>query len=181
MPVARLVIPSEVAESLTISPLKKENRDVSASLDMTKVLVIADTHNKLPSPILELAASADEIWHLGDVCDEWVLDELQSLGLPVTLVRGNCDGNYDWPLVCDITRNGIRFRLQHICPPPRRASDYDILLHGHTHVPRDETIAGVRFLNPGCVTRPNRGAPPSIGRLDISDAGKVNWRLQLLR
>ena len=24
-------------------------------------------------------------------------------------------------------------------------------LHGHTHVPRDEVLAGVRFLNPGCL------------------------------
>jgi len=117
---------------------------------MTKVLVIADTHNKLPPIICELARGADEIWHLGDVCDDWVLEDLQFLGPPVTLVRGNCDDNYNWPLVCDLTRNGIRFRLEHICPPPRRApADYDILLHGHTHVPRDETIAGVRFLNPG--------------------------------
>jgi len=104
---------------------------------MTKVLVIADTHNKLPPIICELARGADEIWHLGDVCDDWVLEDLQFLGPPVTLVRGNCDDNYNWPLVCDLTRNGIRFRLEHICPPPHRApADYDILLHGHTHVPR---------------------------------------------
>ena len=149
---------------------------------MTKVLVIADTHNKLPPIICELARGADEIWHLGDVCDEWVLDELQFVGPSVTLVRGNCDDNYNWPLVCDLTRNGMRIRLEHICPPPRRApADYDILLHGHTHVPRDETIGGVRFLNPGCVTRPNRGAPPSIAWLEINADGKVNWRLELLR
>ena len=149
---------------------------------MTKVLVIADTHNKLPPIICELAHGADEIWHLGDVVDEWVLEELQFVGLPVTLVRGNCDDNYRWPLICDLTRNGIRFRLEHICPPIQRApADYDILLHGHTHVPRDETIAGVRFLNPGCVTRPNRGAPASVGWLEINKNGKVNWRLELLR
>ena len=117
---------------------------------MTKVLVIADTHNKLPPIICELARGADEIWHLGDVCDEWVLEDLQFLGPPVTLVRGNCDDNYNWPLVRDLTRNGIRFRLEHICPPPHRApADYDILLHGHTHVPRDETISRRSISEPG--------------------------------
>jgi len=147
-----------------------------------RVFVLADTHNKLPPIICEFARGADEIWHLGDVCDEWVLDELQFLGPPVTLVRGNCDDNYNWPLVRDLTRNGIRFRLEHICPPPRRApAEYDILLHGHTHVPRDETIGGVRFLNPGCVTRPNRGAPPSVAWLGIDDQGKLTWELKLLR
>ena len=149
---------------------------------MQRVFVLADTHNKLRPIVCELARGADEIWHLGDVVDEWVLEELQFVGPPVTLVRGNCDDNYNWPLVCNLTRNGIRFRLEHICPPPpRAAADYDILLHGHTHVPRDEMIAGIRFLNPGCVTRPNRGAPPSIGWLEINEDGKVNWRLELLR
>jgi putative phosphoesterase len=149
---------------------------------MTTIFVLADTHNKLPLIIYEMARGADEIWHLGDVCDEWVLEELQFIGPPVTVVRGNCDDNYKWLLACNLTRNGVRFRLEHICPPPPRApADYDVLLHGHTHVPRDETIGGVRFLNPGCVTRPNRGAPPSIGWLAITEDGKVNWRLELLR
>ena len=89
---------------------------------MTKVLVIADTHNKLPPIICELARGADEIWHLGDVCDDWIVDELRALGPPLTLVRGNCDSNYQWPLVCDLTRNGIRFRLQHIAPSPSQAT-----------------------------------------------------------
>jgi len=149
---------------------------------MTKVLVIADTHNKLPPRVLELAAGADEIWHLGDVCDEWIVDELRALGPPFTLVRGNCDSNYEWPLVCNLTRNGIRFRLQHICPSSNQPPlDCDILLNGHTHVPRDETIGGIRFLNPGCVTRPNRGAPPSVAWLEINDDGKLTWELKSIR
>ena len=145
-----------------------------------KIFVLADTHNKLPPRVCELAGEADEIWHLGDVCDEWILDELRFLGPPVTLVRGNCDGNYAWPLVVDLTRNGLRYRLQHIAPE-RAPTDCDILLHGHTHVPRDETIGGVRFLNPGCVTRPNRGAPPSVAWLNLNDDGKATWELKLLR
>ena len=149
---------------------------------MTKVLVIADTHNKLPPRILELAASADEIWHLGDMCEEWIVDELRALGPPLTLVRGNCDSNYEWPLVCNLTRNGIRFRLQHICPSSSQPPlDCDILLHGHTHVPRDETIGGVRFLNPGCGTRPNRGAPASVAWLEIANDGKLTWELKSIR
>ena len=149
---------------------------------MTKVLVIADTHNKLPPIICELARGADEIWHLGDVCDERILHELQFLGPPVTLVRGNCDSNYQWPLLCNLTRNGIRFRLQHICPSSNQPPlDCYILLHGHTHVPRDETIGGIRVLNPGCATRPNRGAPASVAWLEIANDGKWTWELKSIR
>jgi predicted phosphodiesterase len=56
-----------------------------------------------------------------------------------------------------------------------------VVLHGHTHVPRDERVAGVLFLNPGCVTRPNRGAAPSVGILEIAADGKITWRLKTLR
>ena len=74
----------------------------------------------------------------------------------------------------------MRFRLIHI-PPKAAPSNIDVLLHGHTHVPRDETIGGVRFLNPGCVTRPNRGAPASVAHLEIAPDGALRWQLTLLR
>ncbi len=153
------------------------------SLDMTnvttRILVLADTHNRLPANVSALADGVGEIWHLGDVCDKGVFHELCLLGPPVTLVRGNCDSEISWPLVVDLTRSSIRFRLQHI-PPARPPPGCDVVLHAHTHVPRDETIGGIRFLNPGCVTRPNRGAPPSVARLEIID-GKISWRLVPLR
>jgi uncharacterized protein len=140
-----------------------------------RIFVLADTHDRLPPKVIELAAGADEIWHLGDVCAEIILDELRSVGPPVTVVRGNCDSNYEWPLTVDLKRGGLKFRLQHI-PPERPPTDCDALLHGHTHVPRNEKRQGVLFLNPGCVTRPNRGAPRSVAELQIVDA-KIEWRL----
>jgi putative phosphoesterase len=146
-----------------------------------RIFVLADTHNKLPQVVVDLARGANEIWHLGDVCNPDILNELKLLGPPVTLVRGNCDWNFEWPLTIDLTRNGMRFRLQHIPPPARRPpTDCDVFLHGHTHVPRDETIGGIRFLNPGCVTRPNRGAPPSVGFLEFNK-DEFEWRLVPLR
>ena len=144
-----------------------------------RIFVLADTHNKLPQNVVDLAATTDEIWHLGDVCAEQILDELRGVGPPVTVVRGNCDSNYEWPLVLDLTREGLKFRLQHI-PPGRPPDDVPVLLHGHTHVPRNERRGAVLFLNPGCVTRPNRGAPPSVAFLEIRQ-GRLNWRLQAIR
>jgi uncharacterized protein len=140
-----------------------------------KILVIADTHNKVPLILEKLARDVDEIWHLGDVCADRVLDELRAVGVPLTVVRGNCDSNVEWPLVIDLVRSGRKFRLQHI-PPERPPDDVDVLLHGHTHVPRNERAGGVLFLNPGCVTRPNQGAPPSVAELEIASDGKLSWR-----
>jgi len=144
-----------------------------------RVFVLADTHNRLPESVKETAEGADEIWHLGDVCAEAILDELRAIGPPITVVRGNCDSNFEWPLVLDLARGGLKFRLQHV-PPDHSPDDVDVLLHGHTHVPRNERLGRVLFLNPGCVTRPNRGAPPSVALLEIVD-GKVGWKLVPLR
>jgi len=145
-----------------------------------RIFVLADTHDKVPANLEALAAGADEIWHLGDVCDSAILQTIEAFGPPVTVVRGNCDGNFDWPLTVDVKRNGIRFRLVHI-PPDGAPDNVDVVLHGHTHVPRDERVADVRFLNPGCVTRPNRGARPSTAILEIAADGKLTWRLTTLR
>ena len=144
-----------------------------------RVFVLADTHNRLPERVIGMAKGADEIWHLGDVCTESILDELRAIGPRLTIVRGNCDSNFDWPLVIDLIRTGLKFRLQHI-PPDRPPDDVDILLHGHTHVPRHERRGSVLFLNPGCVTRANQGASPSVAWLEIAQ-GKIDWKLLLLR
>jgi uncharacterized protein len=147
----------------------------SITPELMRIFVLADTHDRLPPKVIELANGADEIWHLGDVCDETILDELRAIGCPVVVVRGNCDNNYEWPLTIDLKRGGLRFRLQHI-PPERPPPDVDVLLHGHTHVPRNEKVRGVLLLNPGCVTRPNQGAPRSVAELKIAN-GEVTWRL----
>jgi len=77
-----------------------------------RILVLADTHNKLPKKILDLAADADEIWHLGDVCEPTILDDLRAIGPRVTVVRGNCDWNSEWSLVVDLKRDGLKFRCR---------------------------------------------------------------------
>jgi putative phosphoesterase len=149
------------------------------SKEASRIFVLADTHNRLPESVKEMAKGADEIWHLGDVCGESIVDELRAVLPRVTVVRGNCDSNFEWPLVVDLVRGEFKFRLQHI-PPKQPPDDVDVLLHGHTHVPRNERRRNVLFLNPGCVTRPNRGSPPSVAWLEIAD-GKINWKLVSLR
>ena len=149
------------------------------SKNTLRIFVLADTHNRLPETVREIATDADEIWHLGDVCTETILDELRAIGSRLTVVRGNCDSNFEWPLVVDLVRDGLKLRLQHI-PPSHLPDDVDVVLHGHTHVPRNETRGNVLFLNPGCVTRANQGAPPSVAWLEIADR-KINWKLVSLR
>lgn len=140
------------------------------------IAVIADTHDKLPEAVVAKLRDADEIWHLGDVMRPETLDEIHALKKPFYLVRGNNDFHESWPLFLDLERAGKTFRLIHI--EPRTIQGVDFLLHGHTHVPRDEMVGETRVINPGTVGKANKGAPPSFAWLDIDpETAEVHWRV----
>ncbi len=122
-----------------------------------RIAVVSDTHDRYPADLPGRLRDADEIWHLGDVCEPEILAEFESLGPPLLVVRGNNDFDPRWPLERTLTREGLVFHLIHI--PPRHApAGARILLHGHTHVPRDDLdVHGVRWLNPGCISFPRAG------------------------
>ena len=145
-----------------------------------RIAVIADTHDRVPPVLLRKLRSAEEIWHLGDVCEPTTLALIESLGIPVHVVLGNNEWHNFWPFDLRLERGGRRFFLTHISPG-RAPENTDVVLHGHTHVPRDETdAAGVRWLNPGCITRPNRGARASFAWLTVEDGKPLEWRLEML-
>ncbi len=139
------------------------------------IAVIADTHGKLPSTVLPALRTADEIWHLGDFCDLETLQAVIAIGRPFYGVLGNNDYGLDLPEVLKLEREGRTFRLIHI--PPRHPGGAEFLIHGHTHVPRDEMVNGTRVLNPGTIGKPNKGVPPSWAWLDIGPDGAVTWTI----
>ena len=143
-----------------------------------RIAVIADTHGKLPHATLGDLRKADEIWHLGDFCDLAILGAVREIGPPVEAVLGNNDFGLDLPVSLSLDRCGRSFYLIHI--PPRRAEGADVLLHGHTHVPRDEMVGGTRFLNPGTIGKANKGVPPSYAWLTVSPSGAITWEVVLL-
>jgi putative phosphoesterase len=141
-----------------------------------RIAVLADTHDRYPPGLPGRLRGADEIWHLGDVCDPALLVEFEQLGAPVRVVLGNCDWYAGWPPELRCEHAGWRFLLRHI-PPARAPRGIDVVLHGHTHLPRDETDAhGVRWLNPGGISRPRRGALPSFAWLTIGPK-RFDWRI----
>jgi len=126
--------------------------------------VIADTHDRWLPQVAELFRDVDEIWHLGDVCQEPILDELRAINSKLKVVLGNNDFNLDSPVTLDLERGGERFHLIHI-QPRRMPPESDWLLFGHTHRPADEMHNGVHLFNPGSAGRGNKGAPVSVGFL----------------
>ena len=142
-----------------------------------RIAVIADTHDRFPERVAKEIADADEIWHLGDVCRPGTLETIYRIGPPVIVVKGNNDFFQPWPMEVTLDRAGLSFRLIHIPPRPTKLGTTEFLLHGHTHVPRDERIGGVRILNPGTIGKANKGAPPSYAWLELNASGSVEWRI----
>jgi len=140
-----------------------------------RIAVISDTHDRFPATLPGRLQGADEIWHLGDVCDPSTLHAFEQLGRPLHVVMGNCD-EHPWPFDLQLDREGRKFYLTHI-PPSDAPTGTQAVLHGHTHVPRNEIIKGVRWLNPGCITRPNRGAPASFAWLTVKPGEPLHWDL----
>lgn len=146
---------------------------------VSRIAVLSDTHNRLPESVVAKINCADEIWHLGDVCFPGTLDSLVGLGVSLSVVHGNCDNPWDWKATMRLERHGRVFHLEHI-PPNRPPPGVDCVLHGHTHVPRNEIVLGVRYLNPGCISRPNRGAPASFAWLTVEPEKEIEWDIVLV-
>jgi uncharacterized protein len=144
---------------------------------MLRIAVIADTHDRLPDSAAREISSADEIWHLGDVCRITTLEAIRKLGPPITVVKGNNDFFQPWPMEVILKRRNLSFRLIHIPPSPGKIGSTDFLLHGHTHRPRDEMISGVRILNPGSIGKANKGAPASYAWLYLGSERTVEWKI----
>ena len=96
-------------------------------------------------------------------------------------VRGNCDTEVDqmvleFPILADYAviptanrliyvTHGHHFNLKQL--PPLQPGD--ILLHGHTHIPAWESFGdGNLYLNPGSVSIPKEGNPPTYAILENS-------------
>ncbi|HSY53886.1 MAG TPA: metallophosphoesterase family protein [Opitutaceae bacterium] len=141
-----------------------------------RIAVIADTHNRYPPGLPQQLRAADEIWHLGDVCEPDTLVEFEQLGRPLHVVLGNNDSHFAWPVALELERGGLKFYLTHV-PPSRAPAGFHVVLHGHTHVPRDELGGGARWLNPGCISRPNHGVPPSFAWLEVAEGRLLGWNL----
>jgi len=147
---------------------------------LLQIAVISDTHDFLPSNLLQRLSDADEIWHLGDVCDPEILRRIRSLEKPIQVVKGNMDFNPEWPKTLELQRNGRTFVLQHK-PPVAIAHAVDAHLFGHLHYPVSETRDGTKLLNPGAINGPRNNSVASFAWLKIEENGSWNWQTESLQ
>jgi len=139
-----------------------------------RIGIIADTHGLLRPEAVEALRGVDTIVHAGDVGGVHVLDELRALA-PVTYVEGNNDDG-DGTDIVRITLGGLRILLTHILPRPHkpdlrvidslRAKPANLVIFGHSHLPHDEIIDGVRYFNPASAGPRRFDYPVSVGIID---------------
>lgn len=129
--------------------------------------IISDIHRYLPEAAKEALEGCDVIINAGDTCSPTIMRQLEFIA-PTVAVYGNCDYHYDYgPTVHDVARpsfEGVRFYVTHRPQdiPAELPRGTRIVVHGHTHVPREEEVNGVLYLNPGSPSEPRGGSEPGV-------------------
>jgi len=144
-----------------------ENKDLSGNYMLLGI--ISDTHDNS-----ENAKKAVEIFKKKKVdlvvhCGDWVAPSMVKFfdGLKIVSVLGNCDGDVltlnkkldeiGGELKGDFTSlefDDKKIAVYHGKPKELldvliKSKDFDVVLHGHTHRKRSETVGGVLAINPG--------------------------------
>lgn len=142
---------------------------------MSLVGIISDTHGRISSDALDALAGVDFIIHAGDIGSLDVLMELEAIA-PTIAVLGNNDYNVDYgPGVNENATqviDDVRLFVSHYPKDAERAAvsgEYDLVIHGHTHVPRDEVRGECRIINPGGAFRPRGGSKRSAMLVRFAD------------
>lgn len=145
---------------------------------MFTVGIISDTHGRISNEALDALAGVDFIIHAGDIGSLDVLMELEAIA-PTIAVLGNNDHNVDYgPGVNENATqviDGVRLVVSHYPKDVERAAasgEYDLVIHGHTHVPRDEVRGECRIINPGGAFRPRGGSKRSVMLAEL-EGGEV--------
>lgn len=104
-----------------------------------------------------------------------VIAMLNSMKHEIYAVRGNCEAEVDqmvleFPVMADygVLMDGEQVIYathghlyhEHNLPPLKKG---DILIHGHTHVLRADKVGEHYILNPGSISIPKEGNPPTYG------------------
>jgi len=149
-----------------------------------RIGVIADTHGKVLPEVFAAFAGVSLILHAGDIGGEQVIIELETIAR-VVAVRGNTDKDLAPPLFPDTRRMTLEGVDIFLCHEPFRAADLSpmpaLIIHGHTHQPRNEVIDHTRWFNPGTAGKPQFGRNDlTVGILTL-EQGRVEAEIVPLR
>jgi len=162
-------------------PKSRSARAPGSANSTVEVGVISDTHGLLRPEAVEALRGVAHIIHAGDVGEEEILEQLAALA-PVTAIRGNID-KAAWarrlPETEIVEIAGVSIYVLHDLGQldlKPRAAGFDVVVYGHSHVPKQEMRDGVLYFNPGSAGPRRFKLPITIGRL-IVGAGTVRGEI----
>lgn len=139
--------------------------------------VVSDTHWSGPNADLDRLVhrlyGAQRIIHLGDAVSPAILQALEQVA-PLWAVQGNCCYNAlreSLPRLRTETFEGLSIGMTHghlldTSDGPALLEYFPaarLVMHGHTHMARLEIHQDRVVFNPGSVSEPRHGTPPSYG------------------
>lgn len=141
-----------------------------------RVAVLSDTHGMLRREVVAALQDCTHILHAGDIIRESDLDELRLYG-SIYAVRGNNDR---WLEGLGSLAGILRFSIADVSflmthdpwDVPRNLEGVQVVVCGHTHRYREETIDGRLWLNPGSCGRARFGGDVTMAKLLLQD-GKI--------
>ncbi len=150
-----------------------------------KIFVLSDTHiprtaNDLPFKLYEEIQKCDLIIHAGDIVEKSFYDKLKNIK-DIKAVYGNMDSTELKNVLQQkeiINAGKFKIGLIHGWGSPDRVEenirkefkDVDVIIYGHTHIPKNEIVDGVLFFNPGSPTDKTFAPCNSYGILKIGDS-----------
>jgi putative phosphoesterase len=142
-----------------------------------RIGLISDTHGLVRPHVHVALAGVDLILHAGDVGDDAILDELETIA-PVLAVYGNTDapGRSRLTESIDRTFGGLRVHVSHghevgAPTPERLAARYpaDVVVYGHTHRQLVARLDTQLIVNPGAAGARRFKLEPSVAVLRLED------------
>lgn len=141
-----------------------------------RIGIISDTHGLLRPEAKKRLRGVDHIIHGGDIGRADIIAALARIA-PVTAIRGNVDTGAwadAFPETVAVQLGGRTIFVLH----DRNTLAFDpaargiaVVVSGHSHAPRIETIGGVLYLNPGSAGRRRFRLPVTLAILDITAEG----------
>lgn len=138
-----------------------------------RIGIISDTHGLLRAEAMRRLAGVHHIIHAGDIGRPEVIAELRTIA-PTTAIRGNIDRGAwaaAYPDTARVTLAGrsiyVLHNLKELDLDPA-AAGLDVVVSGHSHRPKIETVDGVLYLNPGSAGPRRFTLPIALATLELS-------------
>ncbi|MCK1493494.1 metallophosphoesterase family protein [Bradyrhizobium sp. 180] len=140
-----------------------------------RIGIISDTHGLLRPEAERGLAGVDHIIHAGDIGRPEIVGALRRIA-PVTAIRGNVD-NGEWAREYPDT-NLVRLagKSIYVLHELKTLQDdlgagIDVIVSGHSHVPKIDTVGGVLYVNPGSAGPRRFKLPITLATLDVTSQG----------